>query len=173
MPKAATAEDLLKEELGAIKVRKAKGAKNVTSGYANVLASFNNTIVSITDLKGQVIAWSMEAVRRGPGGIVISRGLLAALAAGAGLVQLTGHTTKVLDQVPTVWFFAGATSGALSWRLWETFLVLVVGTVVAVVVGAGPAHVAAKRMPRDEARMETDQHEPRPMARTVLIERLK
>ena len=56
--KQPTAEDLLKEELGAIKVRKAKGSKNVTSGVANVLASFNNTIVSITDLKGQVIAWS-------------------------------------------------------------------------------------------------------------------
>lgn len=56
--KQPTAEDLLKEELGAIKVRKAKGSKNVTSGIVNVLASFNNTIVSITDQKGQVIAWS-------------------------------------------------------------------------------------------------------------------
>jgi len=56
--KQPTAEDLLKEELGTIKVRKAKGSKNVTSGFANVLASFNNTIVSITDHKGQVIAWS-------------------------------------------------------------------------------------------------------------------
>jgi small subunit ribosomal protein S11 len=56
--KQPTAEDLLKEELGAIKVRKAKGSKNVSSGVANVLASFNNTIVSITDHKGQVIAWS-------------------------------------------------------------------------------------------------------------------
>src|SRR3954471_18747272 len=56
--KQPTAEDLLKEELGTIKVRKAKGSKNVTSGYANVLASFNNTIVSITDQKGAVIAWS-------------------------------------------------------------------------------------------------------------------
>jgi small subunit ribosomal protein S11 len=56
--KQPTAEDLLKEELGAIKVRKAKGSKNVVSGVANVLASFNNTIVSITDQKGQVIAWS-------------------------------------------------------------------------------------------------------------------
>jgi small subunit ribosomal protein S11 len=53
-----TAEELLKEEIGAIKVRKAKGSKNVTSGVVNVLASFNNTIVSITDPKGQVIAWS-------------------------------------------------------------------------------------------------------------------
>jgi small subunit ribosomal protein S11 len=56
--KQPTAEDLLKEELGAVKVRKAKGSKNVTSGFANVLASFNNTIVSITDQKGAVIAWS-------------------------------------------------------------------------------------------------------------------
>ena len=56
--KQPTAEDLLKEEVGAIKVRKAKGSKNVTSGVVNVLASFNNTIVSITDAKGQVIAWS-------------------------------------------------------------------------------------------------------------------
>ena len=56
--KQPTAEDLLKEELGSIKVRKAKGSKNVTSGVANVLASFNNTIVSITDQKGAVIAWS-------------------------------------------------------------------------------------------------------------------
>ena len=56
--KQPTAEELLKEELGELKVRKAKGSKNVTTGLANVLASFNNTIVSITDLKGQVIAWS-------------------------------------------------------------------------------------------------------------------
>lgn len=56
--KQPTAEELLKEEIGAIKIRKAKGSKNVTSGVANVLASFNNTIVSITDQKGQVIAWS-------------------------------------------------------------------------------------------------------------------
>ena len=56
--KQPTAEELLKEELGEIKVRKAKGSKNITSGVANVLASFNNTFVSITDLKGNVIAWS-------------------------------------------------------------------------------------------------------------------
>ncbi len=58
VPKAPSAEDLLKEELGAIKVRKAKGSKNITSGIANVTATFNNTIVSITDAKGNVISWS-------------------------------------------------------------------------------------------------------------------
>ena len=56
--KQPTAEDLLKEELGALKIRKAKGSKNITSGLANILASFNNTVVTITDLKGNVIAWS-------------------------------------------------------------------------------------------------------------------
>ncbi len=58
VPKQPTAEDLLKEELGAVKIRKAKGSKNVTSGVVNVLASFNNTIVSVTDQKGAVISWS-------------------------------------------------------------------------------------------------------------------
>jgi small subunit ribosomal protein S11 len=56
--KQPTAEELLKEELGEIKVRKAKGAKNIVTGLANILASFNNTVVTITDLKGNVIAWS-------------------------------------------------------------------------------------------------------------------
>ena len=43
--------------------RKAKGKKrrtalNVTSGVAHIQATFNNTIVSITDSQGNVIAWS-------------------------------------------------------------------------------------------------------------------
>ena len=58
VPKAVTAEDLLKEELSTVKVRKAKGSKNITSGIANIAATFNNTIVSITDAKGNVISWS-------------------------------------------------------------------------------------------------------------------
>ncbi len=58
VPKQPTAEDLLKEELGAVKIRKAKGSKNISSGVVSVLASFNNTIVSITDPKGAVISWS-------------------------------------------------------------------------------------------------------------------
>jgi len=58
VPKSLSAEDLLKEELGTIKVRKAKGSKNVISGIANIAATFNNTIVSITDAKGNVISWS-------------------------------------------------------------------------------------------------------------------
>jgi small subunit ribosomal protein S11 len=39
-----------------VKVRK-KTQRNVPVGIAHVLASFNNTIVSITDLAGHVVAW--------------------------------------------------------------------------------------------------------------------
>ena len=41
-----------------IKIIKAKGSKNVTTGIAHVVASFNNTIVTITDLNGSTIGWS-------------------------------------------------------------------------------------------------------------------
>ena len=58
VPKAPTAKDLLKDEVGAIKVRKAKGSKNISSGVVHIAATFNNTIVSITDQKGNLISWS-------------------------------------------------------------------------------------------------------------------
>jgi hypothetical protein len=116
---------------------------------------------------GQVVAWSMEAVRRCRGGIFVTRGLLVAVAVAAGVVQLTGNTTHVLDQVPTLWFFVGAVSG-WSGRWLEAVAVLAVLSLVAVVLGAIPTHLAARRMPRDEARMETDIHAPRLLPRTVL-----
>ncbi|MBE6435654.1 MAG: 30S ribosomal protein S11 [Akkermansiaceae bacterium] len=41
-----------------IKILKAKGSKNVTTGIVHISSTFNNTIVSVTDLKGNVIGWS-------------------------------------------------------------------------------------------------------------------
>ena len=38
--------------------RRAKGAKNVPYGIAFIKTTFNNCIVSLTDMKGQVISWS-------------------------------------------------------------------------------------------------------------------
>jgi len=55
---APTAAELLGEDLGAKKIIKAKGAKNIAVGIANILATFNNTLVSITDMHGNVIGWS-------------------------------------------------------------------------------------------------------------------
>lgn len=55
---APTAAELLGEDAGARKIVKAKGSKNVVAGVANILATFNNTLVSITDMQGHVIGWS-------------------------------------------------------------------------------------------------------------------
>jgi small subunit ribosomal protein S11 len=55
---APTAAELLGDDPNAKKVVKAKGAKNITVGIANILATFNNTQVSITDMQGNVIGWS-------------------------------------------------------------------------------------------------------------------
>ncbi len=40
------------------KAKKKKIAKGVTSGVAHIQASFNNTIITITDKQGNVLAWS-------------------------------------------------------------------------------------------------------------------
>jgi small subunit ribosomal protein S11 len=55
---APTAAELLADEMAGKKIIKAKGAKNIASGIANILATFNNTQVSITDMQGHVIGWS-------------------------------------------------------------------------------------------------------------------
>lgn len=55
---APTAAELLADDMAGKKIVKAKGAKNISSGIANILATFNNTLVSITDMQGHVIGWS-------------------------------------------------------------------------------------------------------------------
>jgi small subunit ribosomal protein S11 len=55
---APTAAELLADDMAGKKIVKAKGAKNIISGVANILATFNNTLVSITDMQGHVIGWS-------------------------------------------------------------------------------------------------------------------
>jgi small subunit ribosomal protein S11 len=55
---APTAAELLGEDANAKKIIKAKHAKNVTVGIANILATFNNTQVTITDMHGNLIGWS-------------------------------------------------------------------------------------------------------------------
>jgi small subunit ribosomal protein S11 len=40
------------------KIIRAKGSKNVAFGIAHVSATFNNTIVTITDLNGNTLGWS-------------------------------------------------------------------------------------------------------------------
>ncbi len=55
--KEITAKELLGEDIGEIKVRRAKGSKNIINGVCHILATFNNTKVTITDPNGNVISW--------------------------------------------------------------------------------------------------------------------
>ena len=57
-PVAPTAAELLADDAAAKKIIKAKGSKNITTGVANILATFNNTQVTITDVQGNVLGWS-------------------------------------------------------------------------------------------------------------------
>ena len=75
----------------------------------------------------QVIAWTMEAVRRGPHGIVVVRALAVSAILLGLLLHLSGQLTSILDQIPTVWFVvvgstacpgAGRSPCFSRWRCW-------------------------------------------------------
>ena len=57
-PSAPTAAELLADDPNAKKIIKVKGSKNISVGIANILATFNNTHVAITDMQGNVLGWS-------------------------------------------------------------------------------------------------------------------
>src|SRR4029077_7155434 len=52
---------MAKPAAAAARVRR-KERKNITSGVAHVNASFNNTMVTITDVQGNTISWSSSGV---------------------------------------------------------------------------------------------------------------
>jgi hypothetical protein len=115
----------------------------------------------------QVVAWTIEAIRRRPYGRLAVRSIVAGCALGFGVVQVSGRLTDFLDNLPTLWLVARVTHGFGSdWVTGLTFEVVVI--VVAVVLGAVPAHLAARRPPRDEARLESGHYTPRRMSRTVV-----
>lgn len=55
---APTAAELLADDAAGKKIIKAKGSKNIAVGIANILSTFNNTQVCITDMHGNVLGWS-------------------------------------------------------------------------------------------------------------------
>lgn len=55
---AVKTEAVAEEGEAKVKVKKSKSKRTVTEGKAFVQSSFNNTIITITDLNGNVIAWS-------------------------------------------------------------------------------------------------------------------
>src|SRR5262249_7759305 len=84
------------DEVDKPKIVKAKGSKNVHSGVAHVLATFNNTIVTITDLKGNVIGWS-SAGKVGFKGSRKSTAYAAQMVAQDASRQAMGHGLKEVE----------------------------------------------------------------------------
>lgn len=79
-----------------IKIIKAKGSKNIHTGVAHVQASFNNTIVSITDQSGHVIGWS-SAGKVGFKGSRKSTAYAAQMVAQDACRQAMGHGLKEVE----------------------------------------------------------------------------
>lgn len=86
----------LDDTIEPIKVVKAKGSKNISQGIAHVQASFNNTIISITDLKGALIGWS-SAGKCGFKGSRKSTAYAAQQVAQDACKQAMGHGLKELE----------------------------------------------------------------------------
>ncbi|MEP7071872.1 MAG: 30S ribosomal protein S11 [Verrucomicrobiota bacterium] len=78
------------------KIVKAKGSKNVLSGVAHILATFNNTIVTITDMRGNVIGWS-SAGKVGFKGSRKSTAYAAQMVAQDASRQAMGHGLKEVE----------------------------------------------------------------------------
>jgi small subunit ribosomal protein S11 len=95
-PAPASVSLSLTDSIEPIKVIKAKGSKNVTQGVAHVQASFNNTIVSITDLRGAVIGWS-SAGKCGFKGSRKSTAYAAQMVAQDACRQAMGHGLKEVE----------------------------------------------------------------------------
>ena len=83
------------EKVKKIKSTKKKIKKNITSGIAFVNATFNNTIVTITDDNGNVIAWS-SAGSKGFKGSRKSTPYAAQIAADTAASKAQEHGLKVL-----------------------------------------------------------------------------
>ena len=79
-----------------IKVIKAKGSKNVATGVANILATFNNTVVTITDQRGNTIGWS-SAGKVGFKGSRKSTAYAAQMVAQDACRQAMGHGLREVE----------------------------------------------------------------------------
>jgi len=117
----------------------------------------------------QVLAWTMEAIRRGPHGLLVARSVVGLVLGVSAWAVGTDRMTPFLDRLPISALVATTTGAAefgfrWSW-VWQALLVLGLG-LASVVVGVLPARAALGRMPRDEARLETGTYPARPDQRS-------
>ncbi len=98
-PKKEAKKDIFAEIGGGeeeIKIHKAKGSKNVSRGIVHVTATFNNTLVSVTDALGNSIGWS-SAGKMGFKGSRKSTAYAAQVVSQDACRQAMGHGLKEVD----------------------------------------------------------------------------
>ncbi len=98
-PKKEVKKDIFAEIGGGeeeIKIHKAKKAKNVTRGVVHVTATFNNTLVSVTDSNGNAIGWS-SAGKMGFKGSRKSTAYAAQVVSQDACRQAMGHGLKEVE----------------------------------------------------------------------------
>ena len=98
-PKKEAKRDIFAEIGGGeeeIKIHKANGSKNVLRGIVHVTATFNNTIVSVTDASGNSIGWS-SAGKMGFKGSRKSTAYAAQVVSQDACRQAMGHGLKEVD----------------------------------------------------------------------------
>ena len=78
---------------GAVKKSKRKTKKNILNGLVHIQSTFNNTIITITDISGTVISWS-SAGARGFKGSRKSTPFAAQVAAGDAAAKAMEHGLK-------------------------------------------------------------------------------
>ena len=99
LPKKDGKRDIFAEIGGGeeeIKIHKAKGSKNVHRGVVHVTATFNNTLVSVTDVNGNSIGWS-TAGKMGFKGSRKSTAYAAQVVSQDACRQAMGHGLKEVD----------------------------------------------------------------------------
>ncbi len=123
----------------------------------------------------QVVAWSVEWLRRGPYGVLATRTLLVVFASALASLIVTDNLVPVLDRSPTVRITIGVLYGA-DGQLWpwaKVVVALIVIALVAVVAGAFVARGVAGRPASDELRAESSLREPRTNPTTDLLALLR
>lgn len=98
-PKKEQKRDIFAEIGGGeeeIKIHKAKGSKNVSRGIVHVTATFNNTLVSVTDQNGNSIGWS-SAGKMGFKGSRKSTAYAAQVVSQDACRQAMGHGLKEVE----------------------------------------------------------------------------
>ena len=99
IPKKDVKRDIFAEIGGGeeeIKIHKAKGSKNIQRGVVHVTATFNNTLVSVTDASGNAIGWS-SAGKMGFKGSRKSTAYAAQVVSQDACRQAMGHGLKEVD----------------------------------------------------------------------------